>query len=66
MLQTLYEDDTYKILYGVAKKGCSSIERAPKLIAINKELGQLANIEDVPSVILDAANQKRRQMDAHR
>jgi hypothetical protein len=48
MLEVLYEDEQYKVMYGSAKKGCSAIERRPQLLAIDKTTGQKMSFLDLP------------------
>lgn len=55
MLQVVYEDDRYKVLYGVAKKGCAAVARTLKYVAIDKEQGKEIHLNDLPDIVLTEA-----------
>lgn len=58
-MKTIYEDDQYKILYGMSLKGChSSRNNSNKLVVIDKLLGQEIPKTDLPSELLEDVQEK--------
>ncbi len=52
MLENLYEDTQFKVLYGVSLKGTHAISRAPRILIINKLIGKEISQAELPVEIL--------------